>query len=409
MVADYLFPRALRIKLRRLPLLHKALKWVHNILGRAFAEAVLEFSRWIWRENENFGPPEKTFSIYQALRTGDPKINGRILIHDQGGPIVREDSIMVRGGYQQHKEQPWPIFWSEHDNARLVTESLAMLLPGKQICLESIYRYHTPREDPAFRFFRLPRALKLSGNWTSIVSRWVPTESKRWGLSMPNYTHWILDALPRLGLVSEFPKDTQIIVPADLHRNQKDSLMLLGLWDRCRLTTERHLQIERYFFTSPTTMLQGFNPYGIDFLRRSFLPKRDLAFSGPRRFFIRRLGLPREPLNLAEIEKFFEKRGWEPIDIVGLTFAQQVQLFHEAESIVGMFGSGFTNCVFCRPGCQAISIMPAEFGLDGYLDWIAQVVRFDWHPIVISCGYDYRFRVDLDCVAKHFDAKKVET
>jgi hypothetical protein len=314
---------------------------------------------------------------------------------------VKSDSLLVTGGYGQHKEQPWPIFWSEHAGARLVTESLALLAGGKRICLESVYGHPRLRDDPACRFFHLPPAQKLAGNWTSIVSRWVPTEGKYMGMSMPNYTHWILDALPRLALLSELPADTKIIVPADLHRNQKESLALLGLWDRCRPTTERHLEIERYFFSSPTTMLQGYNPYGIDFLRRGFLSKHDKSFSGPKRFFVRRVGLSREPLNAAELEKFFEDRGWTPIDAVKLSFAQQVQLFHEAESIAGMFGSAFTNCVFCKPGCEVIPIMPTQFGLDGFLEWIGQVAGFNFRPIIIENDYTHRFSVDLDLIEKH--------
>jgi hypothetical protein len=380
--------------------MHRLLKWFRRKFGHAVIEGVLEFARWMWSGHQKFGPPNEVFSVYQALRTGDPKIKGRILLHDQGCPVVKSDSLLVTGGYRQHKEQPWPIFWSEHSEARLVTPSLAFLGEGKRICLESVYGYQRLRDDPAFRFFRLPAPQRLAGNWTSIVSRWVPIESKFMGMSMPNYTHWLLDALPRLALISELPDDVKIIVPADLHKNQKESLALLGLWDRCRSTRKTHLQIERYFFSSPTTMLQGYNPYGIDFLRREFLPKRDRSFAGPKRFFVRRVALSREPLNAAKLEKFFEDRGWTPIDVVKLTFAQQIQLFHEAESIAGMFGSAFTNSVFCRPGCDVIPIMPTQFGLDGFLDWIGQVAGFNFRPLVIENDYTYRFSIDLELLEK---------
>jgi hypothetical protein len=376
-------------------------------LLRGFVEAALEFSRQIWGENNGSGPPKKVFSVYQSLRTSEPKINGRIVLHDQGCPIVKSDSIMVTGGYRQHREQPWPIFWSEHRQTNLVTESLALLSNDKSLCLESVYGWRRLRDDPASRFFRLPPVTSLAGNWTSIVSRWVPTEGKRLGISMPNYTHWMLDALPRLALMPEFPADTKILVPADLHRNQKESLALLGLWERCRPTTEQHLKIERYFFSSPTTMLQCYNPYAIQFLRERFLLKRDRTFSSPKRVFVKRVGLSREPLNAGEIEQFFEKRGWTPIDVVKLTFAQQVQLFHEAESIAGMFGSAFTNCVFCKPGCEVIPIMPVEFGMDGFLEWIGQVVGYDLHPFVLANDYTYRFSVDLDALGKWLESESL--
>lgn len=179
---------------------------------------------------------------------------------------------------------------------------------------------------------------------------------------------------------------------------------MLGLLDRCRPTREHHLKIEHYFFSSPTTMLQGYNPYGIEFLRNSYLPKRDQQFTGPKRFFIKRVGLSREPMNAVQLEEFFEANGWTPINVVKLTFAQQVQLFHEADAIAGMFGSGFTNSIFCKSGCQVYSIMPDACGLDGFLDWISEMVGFSWHPLVIPCPYDYKFSVDLDQVKKWLSA-----
>ena len=49
-----------------------------------------------------------------------------------------------------------------------------------------------------------------------------------------------------------------------------------------------------------------------------------------------------------------------------------------------------------------MSIMPTEFGLDGYLDWISQVVGFTWQPIVIPANYSFKFSVDLDLLRKWF-------
>ncbi len=272
------------VKLRKAPFVHRPLKWARRKLWRAAVNGVWESARWLWGDHPSFGPPRDVVSIYQSLRTGDSGIRGRILVEDQGTPEADPESLLVTGGYNQHREQPWPIFWSEHADARLATESLALLLPPKTLCLESVYGYPRLQDDPVSRRFRLPKPVRLSGSWTSLISRWVPTESGSVGFSMPNYTHWMLDALPRLALLRELPDDFGIIVPADLHENQIECLSLLGLWERCRPTKERHLQVERYFFSSPTAMLQGYNPYGVDFLRREFIPRRDKTFVGPKRF-----------------------------------------------------------------------------------------------------------------------------
>lgn len=392
------------IRLRRLAPLHRVVRWSRRTFWAALKDGGREFSRRVWANSPDFGPPSQIFSLYQSLRTGIPKRRGRIVLEDQGNPpVIDPDSILVTGGYEQYREQPWPILWTEHTNARLVASSLVLMEPGKKICLEAAYGPHRFRGDPAFNFFRLPPVTRLEGNWTSIVSRWVPTEGRYQGMGFPNYTHWLLDALPRLALLSEFPADTKILIPADTHRNQLECLALLGLADRCRPTRETHLELEHYYFSSPTTMLEGYSPYGIDFLRRSFLPKRDQSYQPPKRVFIHRRGLSREPKNAAQVEKFFVERGWTPVDVAKLSFAQQVQLYHEAESIAGMFGSGFTNCVFCRPGCEVLPIMSEIFGMDGFLEWIKQLVGFTVHPVVVPCGYDFQYEIDLNELQRWLD------
>lgn len=388
------------LKLRRWRTPHAALRWVKDNLGVGFYEALLVFCRHLWREHERFGPPGKTVSIYQALRTGSPKLRGRIVLHDQGSPQVTDDSLMARGGYYQHKEQPWPIFWSEHRRPRLVSESLALLLEKKQLGIESVYGPGRWQADPGSRYFRLPPPVQLAGNWTSIISRWTPGRPD----ICPNYTHWMLDALPRLALLSEFPPDTRILVPPKLDRNQRESLEMLGVWDRCRPTPEIHVQPETYYFSSFTTMLQGYNPYGIDFLRRTYLPQRDPKFSGPKKIFIQRRGLLREPQNRAELESLFVSHGWVVLDLMQFSLAEKIKLFAEAEAVAGIFSSGFTNCIFCRPDCRVMAIMPEDFGLDGYVEWIAQVVGFQWQALVVPGSYDYQYAVDLEPLKKWLEA-----
>jgi hypothetical protein len=333
--------------------------------------------------------------VYQALRCGWPKFNGRIVLHDQGVPQVTGDSLLVQSGLNQHAEQPWPIFWSEHSNARLVTESLAYLMPGKTLCVESAYNEKRWRSDTASRFLRLPPPTKLLGNWTSIVSLWVPNRG------VPVYSHWLHDALPRLALLPEFPPDTQIIVPPNLAPYQKESLELLGVWNRCRPTAERHLEVEHYFFSSPVSMIDCYNPYAVNFLRTAFLPKRDPNYSGPKKFFLQRTGKRRAIQNSAEVCDFFRSQGWDVIRDVDLSFAQTIKLFSEAEAICSNSGSGMSNVLFCQPGCVVVHLAP-DLALDGWIDWIAQVVNLNYYFTIIPCGYSYRVFIDIESVKQFF-------
>lgn len=369
----------LAFRLRDTPTVHGIGRFFRKRLWGSLVEGFWEFARHFFAKNPDFGPPLKTFSAYQALRYGWPKFNGRIVLHDQGVPKTSPESLLVQSGLEQHLEQPWPIFWSEHSNATLVSESLALLLPNKTLCIESAYDQKRWRLDPAGRFLRLPPPTQLSGNWTSIISKWVPNRG------FPVYGHWLHDALPRLALLEEFPPNTGILVPPDLKPYHKETLQLLGVWDRCRPSPEAHLQVERYFFSSPVSMIDCYNPYAVHYTRKALLPKADPNYSGPRKFFLQRTSPKRSIENSAEIADFFRRKGWAVVRDVDLTFAQTIKLFSEAEALCSQQGSNMSNVIFCRPGCVVMHLVP-DINLDGWIDWIAEVCNLNYHFSIIRCG-----------------------
>jgi capsular polysaccharide biosynthesis protein len=335
---------------------------------------------------------------------------------------MTEESLLAIGTHDEHNQQPWPIFWSEHLHAELVSESLALqlrtedaypltarrvtpeslpeFLKGKLIATESIYGAWRFRTDPASRYFRLPRATTLKGNWTSIISRWVPVGQA------PTYSHWLMDALPRLALLPELPPDTSILVPARLADYQRESLKLLGVLDRCRPTTEKHLEIEHYFFSAPTAMLDCYNPYALKFLRNSFLSHADPNYSGPKRFFITRVGKTRQIENLEDVLAFFEKLGWSIIDTDGLPFAQEIKLFAEAEAFCTSTGSALSNAVFCSPGCAIVELAP-DYILDAWVDWISRVLGLKYSFLICPSDYSRRLFVDMDRLRGLMAAQKL--
>jgi hypothetical protein len=401
-----IFPPSLTDKVafnfRRWPGIHRVGRWLRRTLWVAVTRGFWEFARLLFSNSTRVGPPAGTFSVYQALRCGWPKLNGRIVLHDQGVPRVTGDSLMVTSGFRQHEEQPWPILWSEHSNARLITESLALLMPDKTLCIESVYNEKRWRTDTASRFLRLPPPTRLAGNWTSMVSLWVPNRGFAY------YGHWLHDAFPRLALLPEFPLDTQIIVPADLRPYQKESLELLGVWDRCRPTPERHLEVEHYFFSSPTSMIDCYNPYAVHVTRKVLLPKRDPNYTGPKKFFFERTFKNRTIENSAEVSDFFRSQGWAVVRDMDLTFAQTIKLFSEADAICSFLGSNLSNVIFCKPGCVVMHLVPDAF-LDGCLEWIAQVLELNCHALIIPCGGQFapRLVIDLELIKKFYKSTGV--
>ena len=354
-----------------------------------------------WLSAVRNGPPFKMFSIYQALRCGWPRIPGRIVLEDQGWPVVRPGSLLAEGHTEQHTDQPWPVFWSRHSAAHLVSPSLALVTPEKELAVESVYGHRFFSRDPAVRYFKLPPPVTLAGNWTSLVSRWVPTG----GGGVPNHSHWLLDALPRLALLGEFPADTRAIVPGKLAAYQRESLAMLGLnADRIRLSPETHLRVENYYFSSLPSMVVCYSPYAVRFLREKFLPQADVNYHGPKKFFITRRNAARNAGNNAELEEFFLQLGWGVVDLCELTFAQEIKLFSEAEAVCGVGGSGLTNVIFSKPNC-AVMLVGHDYWTDGTLDWIVQTVGIEKYGVQI-CPADAcrRWRADLGELKRQLQA-----
>lgn len=335
-----------------------------------------------------WGPPKGFYSEYELLRQN--KVPGRVLLESQPAPILPPKSLREACGLDQDKFQPWPVFWTLRDQARLIGKSLVRLDEAKRLSLEGAFGPGSP-SDPAWLNLFLPQATPLSGNWTSVVARWGE-----------GYYHWFMDALPRLALLPEFPKDTRVIVPFQLASYQLETLRWLGLENRFRPTAEKHLIAEHYYFCSATSMTGCYNPFAVRFLRDSFLPRADASYNSPRRFYLRRVGKFRPIGNEPELLDFFRKRGWSIVDTEQLTQAQQIRLFAGADMICAPHGAGLTNLLWCRPGCQVLELCASTF-LNGVFEGLAQAVGVNHRYLIFKGDAGFASAVDIPAVAKALD------
>jgi len=212
----------------------------------------------------------------------------------------------------------------------------------------------------------------------------------------------MMDALPRLVMLPEFPPDTRVLVPERLAAYQLDSLRWFGLEGRVRPTAEKHLTIENYYFPSATAMCGKYNPFAVQFLRRSFLPRADTAYDPPPRFYLQRVGKFRAITNEREVLEFFQRRGWEIVDTEQLTLARQVRLFARAEMICAPHGAGLTNLLWCQPGCKVLELCASTF-LNGVFEGLAQAVGVHHRYLVFEGDFGYRSSIDLKAVAKSLE------
>lgn len=349
-----------------------------------------EFPRLLFWQNRGYGPAAGAYSDLELLQRSNGSV-GRIILLDQGAPTVTAESPLVLCGRGQHIQQPFPIFWIRRKNARLIGPSLAHLNESKKISLEAVYGKTYRKFDPAYHFFIQGSPVRLEGPWTSLISRWMPTDSPT------AYGHWLCDALPRLAVLKEFPAETRILVPGWRARFQVESLEMLGLLDRCRWTKETDIEVEDYYFSSPPSMICCYSPYAVERMKGMFLPLIDRQKATPKRFFVRRSGTFRNMTNEAEVLEFFEKAGWTIVDLVNLPFAEQVAWFAGAEAVAGIHGSGLNNTLWCSRGCKIIELFGDRF-IAGDAEWIAQCTGAEYYSLIFPSDLYFNAIVEMDRV-----------
>ena len=67
-------------------------------------------------------------------------------------------------------------------------------------------------------------------------------------------------------------------------------------------------------------------------------------------------------VNWTEIAECLSRRGYEVVEMAGLGFETQAQLFRDAHAVFGTLGSGLTGLIYAPIGVRVLSVAPSLFG-----------------------------------------------
>ncbi|WP_227441125.1 glycosyltransferase family 61 protein [Methylobacterium sp. W2] len=116
---------------------------------------------------------------------------------------------------------------------------------------------------------------------------------------------------------------------------------------------------------------------------------RDVSL--PRRFYISRRDTTRRAMrDESQFEAEMTALGIVPVVLSQLNLLQKVDLFQNADLVVGAHGAGLSHLVFAKPGLQVIEIMPAskhrimEMGIRVCFSAIARVKGLDYTMILTT-------------------------
>jgi protein O-GlcNAc transferase len=317
-----------------------------------------------------------------------------------------------------------------------VAELRAMVAVGGESCLLDAEHDAVVDElgarDPYVRY-ALPNCVYRRRAGTHVVLQPMRAADRRiekaiWlcGRASNNYYHWLTEYLPRLAGLSRQPQYAgwPVLIDAGLHAN------LLQALRRClppghaliEVANGEQVAVERILVLGPRAwmpidMRAGIPAIASDMLFApsavSFLRSR-LGRSSPavprRRLFLRRgRAAYRTLLNEDAVEQAMVECGFEVVRPETLSLDQQIDLFSEAQVVVGATGAAFGNMVFAPPGCRVLVLYYDGVPMQ-YFSNLAQVLDIDLHylfgrpvrgshPIAYQCD----FAVDPQAVRAAID------
>jgi capsular polysaccharide biosynthesis protein len=236
---------------------------------------------------------------------------------------------------------------------------------------------------------RLPRPRTLAGRTLYLVT---PEATD-------NYHHWVIDLLPRLGLVTRagfaVADFDHVIVNHAGRRYQRDSLAAAGIAEERIVPAGDSLHVRAECLVVPS--LKGHNQClpraDIACLRRQFLGDEPVRKPRRRLFISRRGAAFRRLRNEAELLPLLEEHGFEVVSLGDLSMPDQARLFAEAECVVGVSGAGFANLVFASPSARVVELAPPQW-LSVYHWMISARLGLD-HTVLLGEGPAWSGRPEI--------------
>lgn len=176
------------------------------------------------------------------------------------------------------------------------------------------------------------------------------------------YYHWMMDIIPRLGLVRELqPLENVDHIVCDYSGLpfQKETLQMLGIEGQVLRSNDNWHFHARFNYLIVPSLAGGHdqpNLYQINFLKEMF-SGITIGASAHRKIYISRKKSGKRLLEDEDkVIKMLLGVGFEILYCEELSVAAQARLFAEAKCVIGPHGSAFANLVFCQPGTHVIDI-----------------------------------------------------
>jgi capsular polysaccharide biosynthesis protein len=184
-----------------------------------------------------------------------------------------------------------------------------------------------------------------------------------------NFYHTLVDNLPRLYALQQpryATRPISLLVPGRLLPYEEHFLsnLLPANVAIVRIRRDRLYRLEEVIFCSYISrQMSGYLPRAyLEFFLGKTLPRRPRRRRG--RIYVTRRQSPvgRRILNETDVMRAVERFGFQSHALEDLSLAAQVELFYDAEAVMGTHGAGLTNLLFAdRAGVIELHPRPTAF------------------------------------------------
>lgn len=204
-----------------------------------------------------------------------------------------------------------------------------------------------------------------------------------------NYSHWLVESVIRVLLFKPFDDGSVRYLCPRLEDWQREALRLAGLPEE-RITTIPRRRLVRFpevFAVSRgMSRIPALIPGALSALAAlaeptalrpiSLRPAAPPPTAPRRRLFVSRAKVERRHVsNEARLAEVLTAHGFETVHPEQLAVGVQIELFANAEAVIGSWGSGLTNLIFSPPGTLVVELQPegVDYGGNAFLWNLASI------------------------------------
>tara|TARA_B100000686_G_C16763504_1_gene960293 strand:+ start:470 stop:2200 length:1731 start_codon:yes stop_codon:yes gene_type:complete len=207
-----------------------------------------------------------------------------------------------------------------------------------------------------------------------------------------NYYHWILDYMPRLGLVNTpiIDKETKLIVNSEMASFQLECIDILGI-DKNRLVPvpdSTEVKCDELFVTPIPVRGQSLHGTAISWLQDVFATEALLRSKahGVKRLYVSRADAAlRRVVNETSVIEALLPYGFKVVQPEKLSVAEQVSVFSEAEIIIAPHGAALTNVVFAPRGAIVVELSGGQRVVPRFFSRLCEDIGHKFYRV--GCGF----------------------